>query len=149
MNKTIYLLLLLIPLFLGCKDKPEEVEHEYLVDMVAQIGVDPQYKWLVILPGLGCHGCIVEAELFMKNHVDDSRILFVLTNISSLKILEQKVELKLSDYSNIYIDKEKIYQMLTGNTIYPCIIELENGNIIRHLFQSPNTAAFHELKKKL
>jgi hypothetical protein len=149
MKEIICPLLLFVFIFTGCKDKPEKIEHEYLVDMVAKINVAPQHKWLVILPGLGCHGCIQEGEYFMKKHIDDPRILFVLTNISSIKILEQKTGLKLSNYPNVYIDKEKMYQMPTDNTIYPCIIELNNGNVARHSFQSPNTAVLHVLEQKL
>ena len=39
--------------------------------------------------------------------------------------------------------------MPTGNAIYPCIIELEEGKISNHSFQSPSIPSLYKLGKKL
>lgn len=108
------------------------------------------YDYVVVLPGLGCHGCIQEAEVFMQNYLANKHILFVLTKIESLKILQQKIGVKLSDYNNILLDENQEFNISTSNTIYPCIVKLDNEVVESYGFQSPgNSEAFSDLKKKL
>lgn len=131
----------------SCKKSDKEIEVENLVTAIKESKIKGDFKWIVLLPGLGCNGCIQEGEAFMRDNIHFD-ILFVLTKISSLKILQQKTGIKLKEHSNIYIDKENIFDLPTENSIYPCIIQLENGKIIDHEFQSPrNGAAFRKLKK--
>ncbi len=73
--------------------------------------ITDNYQWIVILPGTGCHGCIQDGEFFMKKNIGNNKVLFILTKISSLKILQQKLGLQIKDHSNIYIDKENIFDM--------------------------------------
>ena len=94
------------------------------------------------MPGLGCNGCIQEAEAFMKTHVTDKRILFVLTNLSSLKILQLKIGIKIDEHDNILVDKNGLFEITTNNRIYPCIIEMKEGKVVSHSFQSPRNEAF-------
>ncbi len=43
----------------------------------------------------------------MKKHISNTKILFVLTNISSLKILQQKVGInKISNLSNVFVERK-------------------------------------------
>lgn len=105
------------------------------------------FQWIVILPGLGCHGCIQEAEAFMREYIGNTEILFVLTKISSLKILQQKTGIKIEKQTNIYIDREDNFSLPSNNSIYPCIIHLKDGKIVEYEFQSPgNGAAFRKLE---
>ncbi|MBW7941605.1 MAG: hypothetical protein H3C64_04220 [Candidatus Kuenenia stuttgartiensis] len=107
-------------------------------------------EWVVILPGLGCPGCIQEGEAFMQQFIDSTKVFFVLTKIESLKILQQKIGKSLKDRKNVYIDKQGIFDIPTDNSIYPCIIQLKDGKIIKHQFQSPeNSQAFEWLKIQL
>lgn len=99
------------------------------------------------MPGAGCHGCIQEGEYFMKENIDNRKILFVLINTSSLKLLQQKIGIKLKEHSNVYIDKDFIFDIPSNNVIYPCVIRLEKGKIKQFEFQSPKNAAFHKIKK--
>lgn len=110
-----------------------------MANAVVQLNIDKQYDWIVVLPGVGCHGCIQEGECFMKNNCSNAKILFILTNISSLKIFQQKTGINISKYPNIYID----------NGIYPCIIQMKDGEFLQYSFQYPETAAFHNLKKNI
>ena len=56
----------------------------------------------------------------MKKHISNTKILFVLTNISSLKILQQKVGInKISNLSNVFVDRKT------------------NSNILFNLLQQP------------
>ncbi|GAA0544564.1 hypothetical protein GCM10009415_28400 [Chitinophaga japonensis] len=86
----------------------------------------------------------------MRDYIEKPHILFVLTKVQSLKILEQKIGKKLHDRKNVYIDKQGFFDIPTNNTIYPCIVQLESGKAIAHQFQSPdNGQAFQLLKTQI
>ena len=122
-------------------------EKEFLTNAIKQLNITSQCEWIVILPGLGCHGCIQEGEFFMKENIQNTNILFVLTNISSLKIFQQKTDIKINDYLNIYIDRNNHFKLPTKNAIYPCIIQMSGGKLLNYSFQSPTSAAFLTLEK--
>jgi hypothetical protein len=100
----------------------------------------------LVLPGLGCHGCIQEAEVFMQQYITDRRILFVMTKISSLKILQQKTEVRLEKHPNIYVDRENQFDIPTDNRIYPCVVYMKDGKVDDYSFQRPGNDAFHVLE---
>lgn len=85
----------------------------------------------------------------MENHIADERILFVLTKVSSLKILQQKTNVRIDEHRNIHVDKENLFYIPTDNSIYPCVIQLKNGKLLKHSFQSPQNAAFYQLENQL
>lgn len=133
----------------SCKKSAYKMEKDNITKAIEQTKLDDNVRWMVILPGLGCNGCIQEAEAFMKEHIADGEILFVLTNISSLKILQQKIGVQIKDCPNVVIDTENEFDVKTDNSIYPCIVELRNGKIVGHEFQSPkNPEAFGRLKNQ-
>lgn len=139
---------LVLSLFVSCKKSIEEIENEHLTQAINQTKIDNNYRWIVVLPGLGCHGCIQEAEAFMSKHIANNEVLFVLTKISSLKILQQKVGFNIEEHTNVFVDRDDVFSVPTDHSIYPCIIKIENGKILAHEFQSPqNGAAFQKLKR--
>ena len=143
-----YLPLLMI-LLTGCQQNQGKKEIEIYSKAIEEIKVDSQYQWIVVLPGLGCNGCIQEAEVFMKNNIDDERILFVLTKISSLKILQQKTGVRIDEHTNIHVDRDDLFNITTNNAIYPCVIQLRNGKIFTHSYQKPSNAALWKLEEHL
>lgn len=149
--RTIIIALAFVMSLQSCKKSNAEIEKEeiqlYANDNDEKV---KDYQFMVILPGMGCQGCIQEAEVFMKNYVANKKILFVLTKIESLKLLQQKIGVKLADYNNILIDKNQNFNISTANSIYPCIVKLDNGDVKSFGFQSPNNGkAFDVLKSKL
>lgn len=71
------------------------------------------------------------------------------TRISSIKILQQKIGLKVACRPNIYTDREESFYVHTDNRIYPIIMQLESGRIVKYEFQSPkNGAAFEKLEAR-
>lgn len=145
-NIVTRLALYFVVLFVSCSGNSEK---EFLMNAIKQANVDTKYEWIIILPGLGCHGCIQEGEFFMQENVSNPQMLFVLTNIESLKIFQQKTDIKVSEHSNIYIDRDNHFKLLTENAIYPCIIHMVDGKISQCIFQSPKTDAFHKLRKSI
>jgi hypothetical protein len=134
----------------SCKNSTQNIETENLSSAISKVNITNQVKWIVVLPGLGCHGCIQEGEDFVKKYIKNKNIFFVLTNISSLKILQQKIGLQIKNCPNVYVDYDGLFNLHTDNNVYPCIVQLENGKVIEHEFQSPkNGAAFYNLRSKI
>ncbi|MBW8683886.1 hypothetical protein [Chitinophaga rhizophila] len=142
--------LMLSMITLSCEQTDANKEGTIIEDGIKELKLKPQYDWLVIMPGLGCRGCIQEAEAFMRDYLDKPEILFVLTKVQSLKILEQKIGKELHSRQNVYIDKQGYFDIPTNNTIYPCIVQLDKGKVVEHQFQSPeNGQAFQLLKTQI
>ncbi|MDR2008942.1 MAG: hypothetical protein LBQ22_00475 [Bacteroidales bacterium] len=149
----IYLNTLIILCFLfgvSCSNNKSNsyIEKENLLSAIKSIKVD-SFQWIIVLPGLGCHGCIQEAELFMKEYIENEHILFILTKVESIKILQQKIEVSIKDRKNVYIDKNNVFGIKSENGIYPCIIKLDGGEMKNYSFQSPGNPAFDILKEIL
>lgn len=147
MKKVFSVISILIFLFLiSCKEKTEEIEKNFVIDSLKQIDMSLDYQWVVIIPGAGCHGCIQEGELFMKRNITNKKILYILTKTSSIKILQQKIGIRLNEHSNVYLDTIKQFDIPTDNAIYPCVVEMKNGKVVTLSFQSPRNNAFIKIK---
>jgi hypothetical protein len=126
----------------SCHKSPEKIERDFLNRAIGRIDANHEYQWIVILPGLGGHDCIQEAEVFMQQHITDRQILFVLTKISSLTILQQKTEVRIDEHPNIYVDRENRFDIPTGNRVYPCVVYMNDGKMDDYFFQCPGNNAF-------
>lgn len=143
-------LLISVILLASCKENAASSERESLTSALDALKIDTQlYDWIVVLPGLGCHGCIQDGEYFMQQNVENPKIFYVLTNLSSLKIFQQKTGITIKDHPNIFVDRENLFVVPTNNSIYPCVIQLREGEIAEHTFQSPQTVIFQQLKRHL
>jgi len=150
MRKYSAIFILLILSVTACRQGSEKIERETLNNAIKEAGINSNhYRWMVVLPSLGCNGCIQEGEAFMKENITDTHILFILTNISSLKILQQKTNIRISEHSNIFVDRNNLFDIPTNNRIYPCVAELKDGKVFSHLFQRPQSAAFVHLEHQL
>lgn len=145
-----FLTIILLWIGIGCSDENYMKEKIQYQNVISQIAINNTIVWIVIIPGYGCQECLHYAEEFMKTNINSKHVLFVLTNISSIKELEIRLNLKVADYSNIIIDRENKYYIKSENNDYPCIIKLKNGKINNHEFQnSKNISAFYRLKQKI
>ena len=150
MNKNIAIdILFLVLINFACTKDTHRSELAFLNKSIENINNINNYEWIVILPGIGCHGCIQEGEFFMKENINNEKILYILTKTSSLKLLQQKTGIELNKHFNIYIDKEFMFDIPSDNGIYPCVIRLEHGKIKQFDFQSPENAAFYKMKQSL
>ncbi len=151
-NKYLILIAVLTLVFtVSCKKNNKEIEETYLTSLLNETNIDNinNYNYVVILPGLGCSGCIQEGEAFMKKNIDNKQILFILTKVESLKILQRKIDIKIKNYANIFVDKNDVFKIPTNNNIYPCLVHIENGKVKSHEFQAPDNNAFDNLKNRL
>ena len=149
MKKSVIIYLLCIMYMCGSCKNEEHREREYLNDVLAEYPQLTKYSWLIIIPGAGCNGCIQESEYFLKKYVSEKSLCFVLTNISSIKILQQKTSVKIKEHPNVYVDRDNVFLLPTNNSIYPCIAEVRNGIVVSVEFQSPQTSALHNLEESL
>ncbi|WP_396603272.1 hypothetical protein [Algibacter sp. R77976] len=149
--KYIFIIFLVFNTITSCNKTKKKGDFTDIKQFVQKFDQNlDQYNWIVVLPGLGCKGCIKQAEMFMKNNIDKEEVLFVLTNVESLKTLQNKIGIKLKEHSNVYIDKEEDFIILSDNSIYPCIISLENAKVKDYQFQSPdNGEAFAKLSTQI
>ncbi|WP_298344607.1 hypothetical protein [uncultured Algibacter sp.] len=149
--KYIFILFLVSNALTSCKKTQESSDFTDIKQFVEKLDQNlEQYNWIVVLPGLGCKGCIKQAEMFIKENIAQKKVLFVLTKVESLKTLQNKIGIKVKDHSNIYIDREDDFIILSDNSIYPCIISLENGKTQNYQFQSPdNGEAFVKLSTQI
>lgn len=137
-------------LFFSCHKTQSEIEKDYLDERMRSLKALKDKKWVVVLPGLGCKGCIQEGEAFMSKNIDNKQILFVLTKVESIKLLQQKTGVQVSDHQNIFIDEENHFEVPSENGIYPLIIQLDGQKIKNYEFQSPkNGMAFAKLDDRL
>ncbi|MDD4590169.1 MAG: hypothetical protein PHG06_07040 [Parabacteroides sp.] len=148
LNRTIWIIIFTLFSLFACKNSPEQGEKKLLANYIEQMKLPENYKWIIILPGVGCHGCIEDGEYFMQQNIKNKDILFILTKISSLKILQQKIGFKVDKYTNIYVDKKNIINIPINNSIYPCVIKLEKGRLSSYSFQNPSNDAFRQLKQQ-
>lgn len=81
------------------------------------------YSHVVVIPELGCGGCISEAENFFRENTEEN-ILFIFTKISSMK--EMRLHLgKLIEQKNVLIDNERLYVSEKEEmNVYPIIIDI-------------------------
>ena len=57
-------------LTIACSQNVEKIEKKHLDKAIKETNIDiDDYQWGVVLPGLGCHGCIQVAEVFMRGHI--------------------------------------------------------------------------------
>lgn len=141
------IIMLFIPvLFISCKEDVKKTERFFLNKAVESIEIENNYQWLVIIPGVGCHGCIQEGEYFMKKNIEKSNVLYVLTGFSSLKIFQQKTKIQIREHNNIYLDYKGLFDVPTNNSIYPCVIKMNANKIESHSFQKPGSYAFKQIK---
>jgi len=91
MGKYIKFLVILLFSLTACQQDKEKKERDFFDNAIIEANIETNYQWIVVLSGLGCQGCIQEAEAFMREYVTNERILFVLTELSSLKIFQQKI----------------------------------------------------------
>lgn len=98
--------------------------------------VDGNIKYIVIIPEVGCGGCISYAEDFYKLNNNRKELFFIFTNVMSQKKIKQKVSI---NQRNTFIDKENTIMdyFPMDKRIYPCILEVNNGRVKNVYFQSP------------
>lgn len=113
---------------LACNFPTYEERVSQMLTIEFPIDTLRHYRYVVLIPGAGCNGCITEAENFFVTHACDSSTLFIFTRVSSVKNLWIKMGREKFSLPNVYIDKNsKFYFPEYDKCIYPCLIYLKEG----------------------
>jgi len=137
--------LLVFSLLLFACSSEESRKEQYLKDLVLEFStsLDECHENIIVLPGSGCSGCITVGEDFLKNNHSEAGNYFILTNVTSLKILNHKLGLDVRTLPNVYIDRENKFSNST-DLIYPAVIQrdCESGKIKSIAYQTTENNAF-------
>lgn len=92
--------------------------------------------FVIIIPNEGCGGCITYAEEFYSLNKDKNNMIFIFTNIISMKDLKYKI---IVNTNTTFLDTENRYLSAypKDKQIYPCILKIKNGKIYQINFQTP------------
>ena len=105
---------------------------------------DKNLETCVVLPEVGCGGCIDGAVYFLNKNKEFYRKeqrynMFVLTAVTSPKMaLRSLNEVSLEQYYCIW-DSTNLYLSEGNNAIYPLLLYLKDGKIMKAQYQSPFT----------
>lgn len=106
------------------------------------------YTHIVIIPNVGCGGCISEAEHFFQENKEEN-ILFVFTKVRSLKELRLRHGKKL-ERKNVLVDKQQRYASEKEEiNIYPIIIDIRGKGRCKWDFLEPGVSYQDILKNKV
>lgn len=75
----------------------------------------------VFLPNAGCPGCISQTEDFLIRFKGSSCVNFVLVNVTSIKSLQIKLGIDVTNYGNISINNSDIYAQFGLSGFYPFV----------------------------
>lgn len=123
-NKIIELLLLII-MTTACSAK-EEMYANKVIRLLQENKIKTEYfTHIVIIPEVGCGGCISEAEHFLQENQEED-ILFIFTKVRSEKELRLRHG-NILKRKNVIIDKEQEYSANEEEiNIYPILIDIRN-----------------------
>lgn len=116
---------------------------------------DEKLEHCLILPEVGCDGCIAGGVSFLLNNKhcfsdDQIRNKVVFTAVNSKKMLLRNLKFDSLEGFNCVLDTANHYLVKGDNAIYPLVLYLKDGIIIKAEFQSPRSAdVLSKLKIKL
>lgn len=133
--------LLLAFLFVACtSDDLGELKQSF--DEAVALAELPQMKdkrVVMILPKIGCTGCISSAETFVKDHVTMYKNEFgiILTDVVSLKTLRIKLGEDLIGLDNMAVDSGNYFSSKELKSLYPTLVYRHGGEITSVEYVSP------------
>ena len=131
-------------LFFSCTDIDNVTEEVKTFYESKGVVFDENLETCLVLPEVGCGGCIDGAVYFLnenKKHykINQSRNMFVLTAVTSPKMaLRTLNETSLDQYYCVW-DSTNHYLVKGDNSIYPLVLYLNKGRIVKARYQSPFT----------
>lgn len=119
------------------------------------ITFDKETEICLVLPEIGCGGCIAGGVTFLTENKDkfapnQKRNIVVFTAINSKKILYRTIDIKSPDELNCIVDSGNKYLTDDRMKLYPMLLKLKDSKIIDVSFQSPQnkTDIFQEIELK-
>lgn len=89
------------------------------------------YSFIMVLPNVGCDGCITNGEkFFIENVKENSDHLYIFTTIKDLKIFKQSHLWAYSMEENVIIDVDNTLYQIGFYSYTPCLIELTGDEFL-------------------
>jgi hypothetical protein len=85
------------------------------------------YNFVMLIPSLGCVGCISDAEEFLKENKDNTDYLFILEEVQSKKMLKIRLEFDFEHSERVIYLNDKINFL--ENFSSPLILDVSTGII--------------------
>ncbi|KYG78962.1 hypothetical protein [Roseivirga echinicomitans] len=108
-------------------------------------------EFILEIPGV-CLGCIGSVEQFILDNVDtySNRVGFILYDITSVKTTQIRFGGDITNKSNVYLDKGKVFDFEGNISLYPAILRLKGGSVESYELVSPeNENAMENFYKEL
>lgn len=137
-----------------CKSlyKEQSQKLQNVIQVLDSKKVSNQAKAILVIPNVGCIGCINNAEDFIVKNINKTENLVVIfTNFQYKKILKMKLGNAIYYHSNILLDdKNEVYRQGLFSQ-YPVIYYLRSNQIIDIQEARPDNPknVFQELLTKL
>ncbi len=130
----------LILIFVSCTTN-SSYEHFLESRLQKKFGITlKDYNAVLMMPSVGCSGCISDAEYFVVQHFDSiEHVKFIFTKLESKKILKHKIGDSIYFNKDVFIDTNNIF-IYSGNdkSIYPAIVYLSDGLIDKIEYKGPD-----------
>lgn len=108
-----------------------------------------EFNVIVVLPGQGCEGCISTVEAYLKENINNMKILFVMTNLNSVKILNYKLGIDVKKIKNIHIDYDNAFSSseFSEYVTYPYVVYLDSlsNEVLKIDVQKPGNYAIDNI----
>jgi len=145
--RPVFITIIILTLF-SCK---ADLQKTQLVRRLKKdFGNNSLFEAVLLIPGAGCPGCISGAETFVKENLDNEKILYIFTRINSGKTLRSKLSLNKDLPGNIFFDREKRYSLNPEYPLsqYPLVIYFNfDGKTTFDAISPDNHEAYEKLLK--
>jgi len=146
LNKTIISTILLVLCISSCTNK-DKVYTDIIATIEPKSGkAITAYENVIILPELGCEGCISDVENFLMNDAQHLKeTFFILTRIRSLKLLKLRLGEKVLNQPHVVIDEQNLFEASEIHTIYPARLLIdESGQVEEVILKEPSNVSFFD-----
>jgi hypothetical protein len=134
MRKYIIILFILV----SCKSpkKPGDniSKDDFKEFLLAQHIKLANYNKIIIIPGVGCGGCISDAQATYLKNYKDVATLYIFTAITDLKMVNNMLPSDAHQFKNIIIDKTNYLVDHGFKSIYPSEVIINDVNFIIEKF---------------
>ncbi len=108
------------------------------------ISFDKDLETCLVIPEVGCGGCIDGSIYFLKEHLSyfkkgQNKNMFILTSINSPKMFLRTLGENNLDMYNCKWANDNKYLINGNNSIYPLLLYLEDGEIVDAKYQTPHS----------
>jgi len=110
-----------------------QIAQQYLDSIVCCLNFPiDSFGYCIVIPDEGCSGCIKKSTFFVVDKIDSlSKHLVVFTGVKDMKVLSMTVGKKFLSRENVLIDSSDMLKDPAFSSIYPQVIEMENGKALR------------------